>query len=447
MNRILGTKIGLVLGLMALLLIPIGMIRGLVDERAARRDGVLEDIARASSGAQQIIGPLVVVPYTRTVKDTGTDPETKQKVVVERLESGRLYFLPERLGVDARIDTEARERGIYRAMLYHAKGKLAGHFELPAHFGFGAPPADYRFGTPLLAVGIRDIRGIENVPALRINGRTLAFRPGTAGSLLGEGVHVPLEGIGLQTGGRFEYAFDIALLGTRALELSPVGKETTVDIDADWPHPGFTGSFLPVERNIDAEGFRAHWATSFFATNMEQLLRDCTGGTHCDTFRGQTLGFSLADPVDHYLKSERALKYALLFVGLGFAAFFLFEVLKRIDVHPVQYGLVGLALAVFYLLLLSLSEHIGFAAAYAVSTLACVGLLGCYVSAVLGGARRGLAFGGGLGALYGLLYVLLGSEDYALLLGSVLVFGLLSAVMLLTRGVDWNAVSLPRNVS
>jgi inner membrane protein len=151
----------------------------------------------------------------------------------------------------------------------------------------------------------------------------------------------------------------------------------------------------------------------------------------------------LVDPVDQYLKSERALKYALLFVGLAFAGFFLFEVLQRVDLNPVQYTLVGLALAVFYLLLLSLSEHIGFAAAYAVSATACVALIGSYVGAILGGARRGAGFAGALAGLYALLYGLLGSEDYALLMGSVLVFALLAAVMIFTRRVDWNATGAP----
>jgi inner membrane protein len=438
MNRSLAYKIGGILGLTILLLVPLSMIRGLVEERAERRDGVLEEIARSSSGAQRITGPLLVVPYTHTVRETVTDPKTGETGVTTRTEGGWLYYPPERLAVDATLETELRERGIYRARLFHAENRLGGHFEVPAHYGFGAMPADYRFGTPFLAVGVRDIRGIENVPVLRFGDHELAFRPGTRGSLLGAGLHVPLEGVELAAGGRFEFGFDLRLLGSGAFELSPVGRETQLAMNADWPHPGFTGNFLPVERSIGDDGFRARWSTSFFATNMEELLRDCMSGVRCEAFHGQTLGLGLVDPVDQYLKSERALKYALLFVGLGFAGFFLFEVLKRVELHPMHYALVGLALAVFYLLLLSLSEHIGFAAAYAVSTLACVALLGAYLGAVLQGRRRGLGFAAGLAALYALLYGVLSSEDYALLMGSLLVFGLLGAVMLLTRRVRWN---------
>jgi inner membrane protein len=206
---------------------------------------------------------------------------------------------------------------------------------------------------------------------------------------------------------------------------------------ADWPHPSFVGQFLPQRREVTAEGFTAHWQSSFFATNYEERLQACLGHRHCLSDSDNPFAVSFINPVDQYLKSERAIKYALLFIALTFAGFFLFEVLKRLAVHPMQYGLVGLALALFYLLLLSLAEHVPFALAYLLAAAACVLLLGIYLSAVLRSAWRGGAFALALGLLYGLLYVLLDAEDYALLMGSLLVFGLLAGVMLLTRRLDW----------
>ena len=157
----------------------------------------------------------------------------------------------------------------------------------------------YRFGTPFLAFGVGDIRGIGNVPELRLDGQQrIAFRPGTQGSVLGEGLHAPLPPREGQWSGRIEFAFDLALLGTTSLEFVPVGRETAVQMHADWPHPSFTGNFLPVEREIDASGFRARWATTFFSTNMEELLRACVAGRECERFRSPGFGFSLIDPVD-----------------------------------------------------------------------------------------------------------------------------------------------------
>jgi inner membrane protein len=213
-----------------------------------------------------------------------------------------------------------------------------------------------------------------------------------------------------------------------------------VDLKSNWPHPSFTGEFLPVQRKFDANGFTAHWATTFFSTNLEEELHRCDRQRACENFTSYRLGVSFVNPVDQYLKTERAIKYALLFITLTFASFFLLDVLKKLPVHPVQYGLVGAALALFYLLLLSLSEHVGFATAYLLASAGCVGLITFYVTHVLRSRLRGLGFGCGLAVLYGCLYGLLSADDYALLTGSLLLFAVLAAVMILTRNVDWAAI-------
>ena len=195
-----------------------------------------------------------------------------------------------------------------------------------------------------------------------------------------------------------------------------------------------------MERKLDASGFTAQWTTTFFSTNLEEALHRCEEPASCEEFTGRRLGVSFVDPVDQYLKTDRAIKYALLFITLTFAGFFLFEVLKRLSVHPVQYGLVGAALALFYLLLLSLSEHVGFAAAYLLSSAGCVGLIAFYVTHILRSLVWGLRFGCGLALLYGCLYALLSADDYALLMGSLLLFAVLAAVMTLTRNVNWSTL-------
>lgn len=443
MNRNLAIKLGVIALLMLLLMIPLLMIGGMVSDRQALRDGVLADIARSSSGQQHLTGPILVVPYRKTIREWKTHEKTGVRYLEESEVRSRLYFLPEQFQLDGNVVTEERKRGIYQARLYHSDNQIDGYFLLPAQYGISENYADYRFEPAFLTVGISDIRGIENDLKIRVNGSDLPFAAGSADNLLANGVHAPLPVLDDTQSQRLEFAFNLKLQGTEHLLVTPVGRETKVRLSSTWPHPSFVGEFLPVKREISDQGFTAEWQTSIFATNFAEVLDDCANNDNCDAYNHREFGVSFVDPVDQYLKTDRAIKYALLFIALTFAGFFLFEVLKRLAVHPVQYGLVGLALALFYLLLLSLSEHLPFATAYAIAAVACVSLLGVYLAAVLKSALRGFAFAAVLAALYGMLYGLLRAEDYALLMGSLLVFGLLAGVMLLTRKLDWYGVGKP----
>ncbi|MBD2840161.1 cell envelope integrity protein CreD [Pseudomonas sp. JM0905a] len=440
MTRTLGFKLGTIALLILLLMIPLTLIDGLIGERQTARDGVLINIAQSSSYSQRITGPILVVPYKRTVREWKTYEQTGQRHMEEREVSGRLYFLPARFNLTGNVDTEVRARGIYKARLYKSDSQVSGQILVPANYGIDENLADYRFEAPFLTVGISDIRGIGNALKLRLNGQTLDFQPGSGDRMLPGGVHVPLAPMQAGIVQSLDFGFDLKLQGTSSLSVTPVGRDSRVELSSSWPHPSFIGEFLPSERSISAQGFSATWQTSFFATNLQEALAECVGEAQCDPFNTRDFGVSFSDPVDQYLKTDRAIKYALLFVALTFAGFFLVEVLKRLVVHPVQYGLVGLALAFFYLLLLSLSEHLEFALAYLISALACVALVGFYVSHVLHSWLRGGGFTLALAALYGMLYGLLSAEDYALLMGSLLVFGLLACVMVLTRKLDWYGV-------
>lgn len=440
MNRNLTLKLGAIALLILLLLIPLLMISGVIQDRQQLRDGVLEDIARSSSYSQQLSGPLMVVPYRKVVRTWKLNEKTNQRYQDLSEERGRLYFLPEHFELNGQVETELRKRGIYEARLFHADNRISGHFSLPAQLGIKEDFSDYQFDQPFLAVGISDIRGIENALKLELGGQRLDFVPGSQVRWLGEGVHVTLPALDAKAPTELTFGFDLRLQGTGQLQVVPVGKTSKVSLAANWPHPSFVGNYLPAQREVTDQGFTAHWQTSFFSTNLQEAMNSCVSGKNCEVFNSRSFGVSFIDPVDQYLKSDRAIKYALLFIVLTFAGFFLFEVLKSLAVHPVQYALVGVALAFFYLLLLSLSEHIGFALAYLLSAGACVLLIGFYVCHVLRSVRHGLSFSGGLAALYGLLYGLLSAEDYALLMGSLLLFGLLGVFMVLTRKLDWYGV-------
>lgn len=446
-------KIALI-GLVALLLqIPVEMIRGLVAERQQARDGVLNDIARGTSHAQRITGPVIYVPWTRRSVEiiTSTDQKDRERTTKrEKVESGHVALLPRTLTIDGTIELQPKHRGIYTAQVYTLTASLRGSFEVPATLDVPQGPGTLTWGPAVLVLGIQDTRGIREQVALTWDGARRPLVPGSADTKdAPSGIHADLGFLSpVRQASTHEFRFDLSLLGTQRLDFVPLGASTDVTLRSAWPHPSFTGGILPnVESRVSAEGFSAQWRTSQLATNLAQLQHRCMQFGQCDAFNQQTLGVSFIQPVDLYQTVERSVKYGFLFILLTFSAFFLFEVLKRLAIHPVQYALVGVALAVFFLLLISLSEHLGFARAYLVATAACVALIGYYVGHALKSWRRGAAFALFLGSLYGLLYVILRLEDYALLTGSALVFACLAAAMVATRRVDWYAIAAGSGVA
>lgn len=430
-----------VVGVLVLaLMIPLLMLHGLVEERQARGREVAEEIARASAGPQRLVGPLLVVeadvwaPVPR--KDAawdgaeGTAPPAGELRATGK--THRYLVPPRRLQAEGALRVERRGRSLFQVPLFHLEGRLQGAFE---HQVPALPTGELRPRRAWLALGLGDSRGLR-AQQLRVDGRLLEPAPGTPLAWLPEGIQaeLPLEALA------GPMAFDLALelAGTESLDFVPAGTETQLALTGDWPHPGFGGRYLPVESEVGDAGFRARWALSGLSSRVPMALAACApaeGG--CEGLEAGPIGLRLVDPVDRYLMTERAMKYALLFLVLVFGAVFLVEALAAVPVHIVQYGLTGLALGMFYLLLLSLSEHLGFGPAYGLAALACAGLLAYYLAGVLGGRGRGLAFGAGLLALYAVLYALLRAEDHALLVGSGLLFAALATVMVLTRRVDW----------
>jgi inner membrane protein len=409
------------------------MIQGLIAERQARRDEALAGIAQGWGMRQTLAGPYLMVPYERTridvVQET-IDGKPRERRT-EHTES-RVLRLPAD-AVDWRIGAEVSEkaRGIYKARLYSARAEVRGRFSVPANFGVKDSSARIKWGTPRLVVGVTDPAGIRSVSPLLVGEAEHAFEAGSGdAAALPGGVHVPLPALRAAQPQSFAFGFSIEVAGSEALAIAPPGSNTAVTMRSDWPHPSFAGRFLPLRHEIGAQGFAAEWKVSQYAA---------PGASN-----RQELAVSFIEPAGLYRQLERASKYGFLFIGLTFAAFLLFELLRRLAIHPIQYALAGLALAMFFLLLTALSEHIDFALAYAIATFACVGLISGYLVRVLRSFWVGLAFGGALAALYAMLYALLKAEDYSLLGGSLLLFGLLAAVMIATRRVDWYGLSRAR---
>lgn len=417
------TKLIIIIGLIVLLLIPIFMIQNLIDERSELQQQVQVDIAKSSSDEQQVIGPFIHAQYLETVT---VDGKTSEQLM-------NMTLLPELLNVSSNLATFEKYRGIYKALLYRSQNQFEGRFKTSAL----AVLADKKIKRLNLILAISDIRGIGQGSHINVNERSYELLPGTQLDQLPQGIRVELDYETIRKSEVLPYQIDLNLQGMRQLSFAPVGKNSSLTMQADWPHPSFVGDYLPIESSISARDFSASWQTNYFATNLKELFNQCLFRNECTLFKQRNMGVNLVDSVNHYLKNYRASNYAILVIVLIFASFFLLEVLRDEPIHPVQYGFVGLALAVFYLLLISLSEHLGFNIAYLLSALASAILLSVYVAGMLKNSKHGGLFLCGVLFLYSLLYGLLSAEDYALLMGSVLVFVVLSLIMLLTRRVNW----------
>jgi inner membrane protein len=435
-------KVAIIVVISLLLWIPLAMIGGLIGERQALRDGVLRDIAREAVDTQQIIGPVITVPYKRHIIEVTTteiDGQWRDRKW-EHIEEGKLALLPDQLSVAGRLLPEERHRGIYKAILYGASLDISGRFVIPANFGMEDATSTYEFGRPRLVLGISDPRGIGNGPRLDWEESQIEVMPGAEASGFHNGVSAELPDLG--TAGRgYDFRFAVKLQGLSRIDFVPTGKQSIIALTSPWPNPSFFGRYMPTSE-ISEAGFTAEWRTSFLSTNAKRLYEQCFAGgaASCTEFVGLAHGVALYQPADVYQQLERSAKYGFLFIGLTFIAFFLFEILKQLAIHPIQYGLVGVALATFYLLLTSLSEQVSFLFAYTAASVACVALVGFYVCHVLRSLVRGLAFAGLLAGLYGMLYVLVRTEESSLLTGALALFVLLAIVMIGTRKVNWYAL-------
>jgi inner membrane protein len=429
------------LGIMGFLLIalmfPVLLILELVSERSSRRDAAAAEVGAVWGGPQTVGGPVLTVPYRCAMSDATGRP-------VECL--GRAHFLPESLRITGTIEPQTRTRGLFEVVVYRARLQIAGRFAPPDTRTIRPLPQELLWDQATLSLGVTSPRGITERVPLTWDGEAFAFEPGAPPvGLFAGGLHAALrtataDGIADPV----EFNLTLSLNGTRDIHFLPAGQDTTVELASAWPHPSFSGAALPDSYDSGATGFRASWRVAGFGrpypdkwSHAEPLADRLQQQAASAAF-----GVALHQPVDIYHQAERAVKYAVLFLVTTFVVAFLWEITSGVPLHPVQYLFVGFAMCVFYLLLLSISEHAGFDRAYAISAGATTLLLGWYWSWILGGTGRGTIMAATLVSLYGFLYLLLRLEDYALLAGSLGLFALLAIVMFVTRRIDWYALSL-----
>ncbi|HBX7673830.1 TPA: cell envelope integrity protein CreD, partial [Klebsiella pneumoniae] len=425
-------KITTLIGCIVLLSLPLMMVRELINERADYRSEVVDAIEQSTSGSQKLAGPLIAIPITETL----TRMENQKEVNYQR--SWVYYWLPESLAVAGKQTVESRRVGIYSGQVWHNALQIKASFD-PLRLA-ALRKTNIVLGQPRLVVSVGDARGIGAIHAPEVNGNVLSVEPGLGISGDGAGIHMPMPALA-EDNKPLEIAFSLDLNGTGEFSLVPLGRNSELQLTSNWPHPGFLGSFLPTQREVSAAGYRAHWQSSWFANDMGSYFKD---DMEIPWSRLPAFSADVMSLADQYQLTDRATKYAILLIGLTFMAFFVFESLTRRPLHPMQYLLVGLSLVLFYLVLLALSEHIGFTAAWLAASLSGAVINGIYLQAVLRGWRNSLLFVAALLLLDGVMWFLLHSEDSALLLGTGVLALALSVLMFLTRRVDWYALSLPK---
>lgn len=426
-------KISTLIGCVLLLLIPLTLVSNLVYERASYRDDVENTLRQSASGPQKLIGPLIAIPVTEVF----TRLEDKKEVEYKR--SYIHFLLPESLRIDGNQQVESRHIGIYDGQIWNTSLNVKAQFTTDKLAQLKGKTLT--LGQPFIALGVGDARGIGALSVSKVNGETLAVEPGSGVSGQLPGIHIPLPDNVLQDK-TLTLDMSLNLGGTGSFSVVPVGRNSELTLNSNWPHPSFIGDFLPVTREISASGFQARWQSTWFANDLGTRFGD---KDLPEWSLLPALSVSVATPADQYQLTDRAIKYAILLIALTFMAFFVFETLTALRLHPMQYLLVGLSLVLFYLVLLALSEHIGFTLAWVTASIVGALMNGVYLQAVLKGWRRSVLFTTALLGLDGVMWFLLRSEDSALLLGTGVLAMALFAVMFLTRHFDWYSLSQAKN--
>lgn len=410
--------------LILLMLIPKFMVQGLVNERASLQKQATKEISKKWADAQTIVGPVLVVPYKKYKRRSDTETLTTYHTA---------YILPEKLKIDGQVIPEEKKRSIYQVSLYRSDLNLSGKFSNDAFDKLGIDTNNIQWDKCKLIVGISDAKGLEQEVALDWNGTKHIMEPSIDRKpVFGSEM---ISSIDYKAATSESFNIKLKVKGSTHLHFVPVGKTTTVELASKWEDPSFDGYYLPDTSTTD-NGFSAKWNILQVSRSFPQYW-DASNNTASLKLYDNSFGVKLIQPADHYIKTQRSVKYAILIIGLTFVVFFFVEVMQKVRIHPLQYILVGIALIVFYTLLLSISEYTGFNTAYLIAAVATVTLIGSYVWSVVKKGKVAAGFTVSLAALYTYLFMLIQLEEYALISGSIGLFVILALIMFYSRKIDW----------
>lgn len=431
---------GLMIGaLVLLLLIPAYFVQDIIKEREERQKEAVSEVSSKWAGRQNIIGPVLVIPYNENMTSSDGKSMTSRHQV---------YFLPDKLDITSTVVPEKRYRGIYQVMLYTSNITMTGKFSMLPLDKMKLSYADMLWSEAYVSMGVSDSKGLKNEIQLKWNDSLLALNPTASGNAsLRESFTAPLSLTEADTKKDISFSADLSLNGSEQLLFTPVGKETTVELKSGWPDPSFTGSQLPITSDIKKIGFTAKWKSLSHTRKYPQQWKDNAyttadyipkyGGDTMNSITSEAFGADLFVPVNGYQKTMRSVKYAILCILLTFAAFFIIETVNKKSAHPFQYALIGLALILFYTLLLSFSEYTGFNMAYIIASISTVGLIAWFVKGLLQSSGLTAVLSVLLVLMYSYVFTILQLQDYSLLLGSIGLFLTLAVIMHYFKKIQW----------
>ncbi|MDT3738255.1 MAG: cell envelope integrity protein CreD [Candidatus Kapabacteria bacterium] len=415
-----------------ILLIPAAMIEDMIYERESIQKDAIYEVSSKWANEQTISGPFITIPFFKHINQLPNTDSLKNFSTYQQF----IHVLPSELNISGTINPERRYRGIYEIVVYNSVLKISGKFQKPNFASAGIPQEDVMLNNAVFTVGIDDLRGIEKQIGLKWNMDEFNFNPGVeSNDIVTTGINTKI--VLDSATSEYNFAFNIILKGSQKLYFTPVGKVTDINIKSSWTNPSFNGAFLPDKRSISANGFNANWNVLHLNRNYPQSW---IGNNH--KINESSFGIDLILPVDNYQKSMRTAKYVILFIGFTFLTFFFIEVLNKIFIHPVQYILVGIALIVFFTLLLSISEQTNFNLAFIVSAIATILLITGYVRAILKSTQLSMLLSSILILLYTFIFVIIQLQDLALMIGSIGIFLILAIVMYFSRKIDWYNISM-----
>ena len=413
-------KLIIIAALSLLLLIPAMMIQDTIRERENTRSTVISEVSQKWGNAQSIAGPFINIPFEVQLGE-GDKQTTITKVAT---------FLPEELFIDGVVSPNKLKRSLYEVILYEGAFEIDANFNALDFSKWNANPDLILWDKASISLGLTDLRGISDKIEFSLNTKKLEVEPGISeNTIMRSGISVKTK-LGADT--NYRVRIKLNLNGSDRLYFIPLGKSTKVGISSTWPSPGFEGAFLPKKRDVNDDGFESNWHVLHLNRNYPQQWLDNQFYVDDSAF-----GVRLIEPVDQYQKAFRSVKYAFMFISLTFMIFFFAEIKNKLKIHPIQYLLVGLALVVFYTLLISLSEHISLNLAFLVSSLSIIGLISLYAASIFKKKAFVASVALSLSALYTFLFTILQLEDYSLLMGSIGLFVIIALLMFAARKVEW----------
>ncbi|PTQ99617.1 inner membrane protein [Mucilaginibacter yixingensis] len=416
--------------LILVLLIPTVWIQNLITERAGRQNEVIREVAASWSDSQQVKGPTLLIPYRyySQVKDTSKKANGQLSI----------HLLPDVLHIKANVQSSVLHRGIFNVIVYNSKLNIAGSFSPPDLRKLNIDPNLVMYDKARLVLGMTDLKGLKNAAVITVGDTAQNAEPvfdSDAG--ISDGIQVPVKAQTINSG-HIPFSVVLDIKGSQKLSFMQLSQNTDVEVTGDWPHPSFEGRYLPDERTVDAKGFSAVWKMAFNRILPRQWATDATLINDDKTIEQTSFGVKLLQPVDQYQQTMRTSKYGVLIIILTFVSLFLTELIRQQRVHVFNYVLIGAAMVVYYTLLLSFSEQIGYNLAYLVASIATIGLISFFLASILKNKGAATLFAFILTVIYGFIYIIVRLEDYALMVGSIALFIIVAMLMYFSHKINWD---------